>query len=428
MAEADVEVEVQPCSNPGCDQSGTSFCGKCGLVKYCCRTCQTADWVHHKDECPGHLRKVGMAHLAKALGFHEQQNWMQELHYADLATTKLKQLKDRRLETVEAISEALGCKYNALGRLNRHREAMESAEECYTMWAMNHLRNEGSLRCASALIQSYLQNEKYEDAEFYARHLMFLINDMTDNSISVDRQLLLLAEGSYLLAVAIHELTKAGGIPPEEKQKVGEESIELVRKALEIHIQRYGTENARVALDMATLAEVLDYFNNVNDDEILRLLEQAIAILRRVEGSLSPNMAGHERKLGFAYGKRANNALDANDHDRFMANLELALPHFRESVRIYRAMNNHLDKVDEVLFNVAQTEEQLGFAYCKRSNSAYDGNDLDRCMVNLELALPHFRKAARVYRAINHMDRADEALFQIAQHEKNIRNIKESLE
>ena len=50
----------------------------------------------------------------KANGFDQQQNWVQSLRYGELAATKLKQLKDRRLETVEAIDAALTCKFDAL--------------------------------------------------------------------------------------------------------------------------------------------------------------------------------------------------------------------------------------------------------------------------------------------------------------------------
>ena len=138
---AEVATEVIPCSNPGCDQPGTNHCSACKTTVYCCVICQTADWVHHKEECQGHLLKVGKAKLVKALGFHDGQNWAQTLHHAELAATKLKQLKDRRLETVEAINDALTYQFNALQRLNRQKEAMECIKECYTLWAMNYLRN-----------------------------------------------------------------------------------------------------------------------------------------------------------------------------------------------------------------------------------------------------------------------------------------------
>ena len=119
------EVELKPCSNPGCDQPGTSSCSACKTTFYCCVICQTADWTQHKEECQGHLRKVGKSNLAKAQGFDREQNWAQTLRYAELAATKLKQLKDRRLETVELIYAAMTSKYNALQLMGRDREAME---------------------------------------------------------------------------------------------------------------------------------------------------------------------------------------------------------------------------------------------------------------------------------------------------------------
>ena len=354
---ADVE-EVTTCSNPGCDQPGTNKCSACKTTVYCGPICQTADWTQHKEECDGHLRKVGMANLAKAKGFHEQQNWVQTLRYAELAATKLKQLKDRRLETVERIDGALTYKFNALHFMGRYKEAMECAEECYTLWAMNHLRNPGSMRAALSLIESCIHNGEYEDAERYARHAYFMIAEMTDNFIPADQRPKFLADGSYWLAVTIHRLARAGGIPPEGKQKAGVEAIAFGRKALEIHIQLYGTEGVDVASDMSALADALDYFNNVDDDEILRHYQQAIAIYRRVEGISSFNVAIGERKLGSVYNSRAKRAEDANDLDRCMANLELALPHHREAARIFQAIK-HEDKVDVALRDVAQVEEYM---------------------------------------------------------------------
>ena len=272
-------AEVKPCSNPGCDQPGTNQCSACKTTVYCCVSCQTADWPHHKEECDGHLRKMGTANLVKAAGFERVRNWVQALRYAEIAATKLNQLKDRRLETVLLISDALTCKYNALNFMDRNKEAMKCAEEKYTLWAMNQMRHPGSIRAAFALIQSCIHNNEFEDAEHYARHAMFMINDMADNFIPSDQRSEFLADGSYYLAVAIYGLAKAGGIPPEEKQKAGEEAIASARQALEIHTQLYGTENVNVAADMGTLADVLDHFNDVDDDEVLRLIEQAIAFI-----------------------------------------------------------------------------------------------------------------------------------------------------
>ena len=42
-------------------------------------------------------------------------------------------------------------------------------------------------------------------------------------------------------------------------------------------------------------------------------------------------------------------------------------------------------------------------------------------MVNLEQALTHYREAARIYRAVNFMDRADDAVRRVAQVEEEIR-------
>ena len=351
-------AEVKPCSNPGCDQPGTKSCSACKTTFYCCVICQTADWTKHKEECDGHLRKVGKANLEKALGFDQQQNWLQSLRFAEIAATKLKQLKDRRLETVIVISDALACKYNALNFMGRNRDAKDCAEERYTLWAMNQMRNPGSINAAFALIQSCIHNGEFEDAEHYARHAMFMINDMADNFIPANLRSEFLAEGSYYLAQAIRGLAEAGGIPPEEKQKAGEEAIELARQALKLHTQLYGTEHADVTNDMTILADSLDHFNNVDDDEVLRLYEQAIAIYSRVQGSSSFNVAAGENNLGNAYNHRAKRARDANDLDRCMANFELALPHLREAARIFRVIN-HMDRADKALRSVAQIEESI---------------------------------------------------------------------
>ena len=365
-------AEVKPCSNPGCDQPGTKSCSACKTTFYCCVNCQTADWTNHKEECVGHLRKVGKANLEKACGFDQQQNWVQSLRFAEIAATKLKQLKDRRLETVQLIDQALACKYNALNFMARFKDAMECAEERYTLWAMNQMRNPGSIHAALYLIESCIHNGEYEDAEHYARHAMFMINDMADNFIPSEKRTKFLAEGSHYLSRAIHRLALAGGIPPEEKQKAGEEAIELARQALKLHTQLRGTESTDVAHDMGILADVLNYFNDVDDDEILRLYEQAIAIYSRVEGSSSVNVAACENNLGTTYNHRAIRAQAANDLDRCMANLELALPHLREAARIYRA-NNHVDSADESLRNVAKTEgniRQVGIVRSSRGDQS----------------------------------------------------------
>ena len=173
------------------------------------------------------------------------------------------------------------------------------------MWAMNHMRNPRMFAAAFTLIQSCIHNQDYEDASLYARTHARTAYEMvfydTDGMISSDQRESLLAEGSHWLARAIRNLAETGGIPPGEKQKAGEEAIALARKALEIHTQLEGTESVEVALDMCALADALNYFNDIDDDEILRLYEQSNTIISRLEGSSSVNMAVGEKNLGVVF-------------------------------------------------------------------------------------------------------------------------------
>ena len=352
------EVVLATCSNPGCDQPGTKQCSACKTTPYCGPICQTADWTHHKEECPGHLRKVGMAHLEKAVGFDRQKNLVQTLRYAELALTKLKLLKDRRLETVEIIDEAYRYKFDALQFMDRQREALECAKEHYTLWAMNHMRNPKMFAAAFGLIQSCIHNGELEDASLYAHTAHEMISNDADGIIPSDLRDVLLAEGSRWLSLAIRSSAQAGGIPPEEKQKAGEKAIVLARQALEINTQLYGIECVDVAGDMRGLADALDYFNDVDDDEVLRLHEQANSITSRLEGSSSVNLAVGNRNLGNVYRSRAERVLDSEDVDRCINNLELALPHFREAIRIYR-VNNFMDSADDLLRHAMALEEHI---------------------------------------------------------------------
>ena len=299
---------------------------------------------------------MGKAHLEKAIGFEREQNWMQTFHYADLALTKLKKIKDRRLETVEILDDAFRYKFNALQFMNRDKEALECVKENYTLWAMNHIRNPRMFGAAFGLIQSCIHNGEFEDASLYAHTTYEMVLKDADGIIPSDKRERLLAQGCYWLAVATYKLAQAGGIPPEEKQKAGEKAIVLARQTLEIHTQLHETESMEVAGDMHLVADTLDVFNDVDDDEVLRLHEQATSITSRLEGSMSVNVGVGEQNLGFAYRKRAQRANAANDRDRSMANLERALLHYREAARIYRAIN-HVKKADEARRVIAETEE-----------------------------------------------------------------------
>ena len=74
--------------------------------------------------------------------------------------------------------------------------------------------------------------------------------------------------------------------------------------------------------------------------------------------------------------------------------------------------------------NVGVAENKLGSAYANRATRAPAINDLDRCMTNLELSLPHFRSAYRILQATNNIDRASHALRNIATVEEEIRQLR----
>ena len=346
---------METCSNPGCDQPGTNKCSGCKTAPYCGPICQKAHWAVHKESCDGHLGKMGMTYLDKAKGFHREQNWSQALHYGDLAATMLKQLKDRPLED---ISDALSCKCVAMGFMGQHRGQLECAKEWYCLWNTKPT-DMGAIRAAFQLIESCLQNREFADAILYASTLWEIINHKHDNKIPDDQRQRYIADGAYYLALATLKLAKRGGIPQEEKQKAGQEAIALARRALEIHTQLEGSAERVVAANsMSVLAEALDYFNDDDDEEVLRLLEQAKSIHARVFGSSSLSVAVDEGKLGNAYRHKAMRAHAANDLGRYMANLELAPPRYRESARIYRAIG-HTEMADQTVQIGVDIEELL---------------------------------------------------------------------
>ena len=352
-----IAAEITICTRPGCDQPGPSLCASCRLVGYCCRTCQVEDWPRHKEtDCQGHLRKIGMSNLQKAVGFERDRNWMQTLRYSELALVKLRQLNDR---PIEAIDEALRCKFNALNQMGQDKEALECAQERYCLYLTSHT-HPPAIYASFALIQSCIHNEEYEDAELYARTTWETITLSRDSHIPDDKRRWFTAQGAFYLAQAMYCLAKKGDIPPEANQTVGQEAIGLARTALEIYTQLYGTDDHHlVALAMRLLADALDYFNNEDDDdEVLRLYEQSNAITARVDGSMSVNMAVGEECLAVTYGNRAQRAHAANDLDRELTNLELAVPHFVEAGRIYRAIN-YMDQADRVAQSAAKVEEDL---------------------------------------------------------------------
>ena len=355
---ATAETPPSCCSNPGCDQPGTSKCSACNATPYCGPICQTAHWTCHKESCDGHLLKVGNAHLTKALGFDVTNHSVQVLRYSDLALAKLNAMKKRPLE---AISQALACKCTALQEMGRDVESLLCAKDKYNLWAMvRGPAHPSTIDAAFYLIDALLHNNEYEDANLFAHTLWEIIhtNNHVDNDIPGEERQEYVAMAAILLAQAIYRLTESGGIPPEEKQKAGEEAIARAREALEIRIQLHGTESECVSIVMGALADVLGYFNDGGDDEVLRLYQQAIAIGNRVCGSTSGIVGAHESNLGVTYCRRAAKAHAADDLDQYVANLQLALPHFHEAARIYRVIN-HIGDADSALRKVAQVEENM---------------------------------------------------------------------
>ena len=347
-----------PCSNPGCDQPGTNKCSACKTTFYCGPICQTAHWAHHKEVCEGHLLKMGNAHLAKADGFFAAHNWAHALRYSDLALVKLNAMKKCPLE---AISEALGCKCAALQAMGRYVESLQCAKDKYNLWAMARgPAHPSTIESAFFLIDCLLHNNEYEDAHLFARTLWEIIhtNNHVDNDIPGDKWQSYVATAAQLLARATWRWAESGGIPPEEKQKAGEEAIARARQALEMYIQLHGAENESVAAVTAVLANVLDHFSDNVDDEVVGLYQQAIAIHTRVNGCVPANVAGYEYNLGAAYHRRAANAHAANELDQYEAFLEQALPHFREAARINTA-HNHVNASRDALRIIVQVEESL---------------------------------------------------------------------
>ena len=188
-------------------------------------------------------------------------------------------------------------------------------------------------------------NKEYFDAALYARTLWETITMSRDSHIPDNKRDDFTARRASELARALWQLAAHGDMPAEEQKETGVEAIMLARKALEINTQLYGAESERVACDMMTLASVLDYFNGV-DAEVFRLYEHAKSIYIRIYGTCSNNVATSEYNLGMMHKKRAKRAYAAHDLDRCIADLELALPRFREAARIYRAINQLNDASD----------------------------------------------------------------------------------
>ena len=155
-----------------------------------------------------------------------------------------------------------------MGFMGQHRGQLECAKEWYCLWNTKPT-DMGAIRAAFQLIESCLQNREFADAILYASTLWEIINHKHDNKIPDDKRQRYIADGAYFLAYATLRSAQFGGIPPEEKQKAGQDAIALARRALEIHTQLAGTDCGTVANAMGVLAEALGYFNDDDDEDVL---------------------------------------------------------------------------------------------------------------------------------------------------------------
>ena len=306
-----------------------------------------------------------MANLEKAKGFYAERNWLQTLRHAELAVAKLKQLKDFPIENVD---KALTMQCDALGFMDRHKEALACAKERYCLYLTKHT-HPPAIEASFAVIQSCIYNKEFFDAALYARTLWETITLCGDSHIPDHQREHFTARGALELARALHQLAEYGGMPAEEQRSVGVEAIMLARRALKINTQLYGIESHQVANSMGVLAGILDFFNDVDDDESLRLREQAKVIFARLQGSMSPNVAAGEYNLGLLYKKRSNRAHTANDWDRYADMLKLALPRYREAARIFRAIN-HIGYADQAAREVVEVEKHLRQVVAVRGSAA----------------------------------------------------------
>ena len=255
--------------------------------------------IYTQKTFPKSLREICEGHLKTAQVLHGQHNYVQALHHSELAVTKLKQLQEDRHVDGYMVDEVMKTNYNVLHSMGQHPKAVLFAKEWHILWLdlWSDDRNNTLLMHAPdlllnspvALIESSIHNNDFVDAESFARGLWTTITSELHHFPEDQRQAIT-SRGAYWLAQAAYYLSANDGVAPDEKEIVGDEVISLARTALEIDTQLFGIESEKVACDLALLARVLKYFNNVVDDEVLRMYEKRrhVAVTaRRRKGSSS---------------------------------------------------------------------------------------------------------------------------------------------
>ena len=301
---------------------------------------------------------MGMAYLEKTRGFNRNNDWLQTLRYAELALTKLKLLKDRSLAFIEILDEALRCKYDALNFMNLDKEALECATERYNMWATTNIRNPRTIEASFPLIESLIENNEFDHAQLIAHTIYEMAMHPMTHGIPENNQQSFLAKAAFYVTHATVKLAQTGSIPLEEKQKAAKDAIVFARQSLEIRTQLHGVESNEASVTMNMLAFALEYSNDVyddDDDEALCLYERLILLNSRLKGSSSVAVARYKQNLGKVYNCRAIRAVGASDLDRCLVNLALALPHYYEAIRIFRE-NNHMESANDLAQKVTDIE------------------------------------------------------------------------
>ena len=258
---------------------------------------------------------------------------------------------------VEDLSDAMMCRFYGLNMMARYKEALECAKEWYCLHLTKHT-HPPAIKAGFALIESCIHNREFADAVLYAHTTWETLTLSRDSHIPGDELDSYIALGARFLAKSIWSLAVNGDASEEEKRATVREAITLARRALEMHTRLRGFVSEEVASDMGLLGSILIFFNDVDDDEVPRLFEQSTAIFAQVQGSLSGNVATGESNLGSLYQQRAIRARTANDLDRCVANYKLTLSHIREAARIFRAING-VDKADELARVIVNVEGHL---------------------------------------------------------------------
>ena len=117
----------------------------------------------------------------------------------------------------------------------------------------------------------------------------------------------------------------------------------------------------------------MDYFQDIDDDETVELYQRSTAITARLQGRMSPNTAAGELNLGSTYQNRARRAHNIDAYDREIMNLELSLPHYLEAARIYRNINR-MDKSEKATRAANNVEEWKERAMARRDAAAAISN------------------------------------------------------